>query len=109
MIIRYADGTFSAPIVEPNDTGNFTLAKDIDNSGRICGYYFDGSDVYYPYRGFFLSGTMFTEYGFGGENTYINGITDAGDFCGSLDFGYLQESFMTLADGWTVYFGIGSF
>src|ERR1051325_9564925 len=49
--IRYAEGTFSDPIVEPNDTGNITLAKDIDNTGRICGYYFEGSDVNYPYRG----------------------------------------------------------
>src|SRR5690242_9778659 len=34
--IRYADGSFSAPIVEPNDVGNLTVAKDIDNTGRIC-------------------------------------------------------------------------
>ncbi len=48
--IRYADGTFSEPIVEPSDTGNFTVAKNIDNLGRICGYYFDGFDPYHPYR-----------------------------------------------------------
>ena len=29
--IRYADGTFSEPIVEPNDTGNITVATDINN------------------------------------------------------------------------------
>jgi hypothetical protein len=80
----------------------------MDNSGRICGYYFDGSDVYCPYR-VFSPGTTSTKNGLGGENTYISGITDAGDFCGALDLdlNYLIESFLTLADGRTVYFGIG--
>ena len=50
--IRFADGTFSDPIVEPNDTGNITVAKDINNSGDVGGYYFS-SDIFYPYRGFF--------------------------------------------------------
>jgi hypothetical protein len=106
--IRYADGTFSAPIVEPNDTGNITLAKDIDNTGRICGYYFDGSDPYHPYWGFFLSGTTFTEYGFGGFNTYVNGITDAGDFCATLDFTYLVEGELVLANSQVVVFNVGN-
>ena len=51
--IRYADGTFSEPIVEPNDVGNLTVAKDIDNTGRICGYYF-GPEIDAPYSGFFI-------------------------------------------------------
>ena len=52
--IRYADGSFSAPIVEPNDAGNLTVARGINNLGEICGYYFS-SDITYPYRGFILS------------------------------------------------------
>ena len=31
--IRFADGTFSAPIIEPHDTGNVTVATDINNLG----------------------------------------------------------------------------
>jgi hypothetical protein len=107
--IRYADGTFSEPIVEPNDTGNFTLAKDIDNTGRICGYYFS-SDVYYPYRGFLLSGTTFTEFGPGGANDYVTGITDAGDFCGfSNDYPNHEQCFLYLTDGRNVGWVINNY
>jgi hypothetical protein len=105
--IRFADGTFSAPIVEPNDIGNVTVAKDINNSGDICGYYFS-SDVYYPYRGFILSDSTFTEYGPGGSDYYLSGINDAGDFCATLDFHYLVEGLLQLADGGVVYFNVGN-
>jgi hypothetical protein len=105
--IRYADGTFSAPIVEPNDVGNITIAKDINNLGEICGYYF-GSDMYFPYRGFILSETTFTEYGPGGSDYYITGINDADDFCVTLDFSYLIEGLMVFADGRMVYFQVGN-
>jgi hypothetical protein len=105
--IRFADGTFSAPIVEPNDTGNITVAKDINNSGAICGYYFS-SDIYYPYRGFILVDTTFTEYGPGGSDYYLTGINDAGDFCATLDFHYLVEGLLQLADGRGVIFNVGN-
>jgi len=97
--VRYPDGTFSDPIVEPNDVGNVTVAKDIDNTGRICGYYL-GSDPYTPYRGFFLADSIFTEYGAGVlTNWYINGITDVGGFCGTLDFPpNLTECFLLTSD-----------
>ena len=108
--IRFADGTFSAPIVEPNDTGNFTVAKGINNSGDICGYYVS-SDIYYPYRGFILSATTFTEYGAGGFNYYLSGITDAGDYCGYFsDYRtHLFQSFLFLADGREVGWVINNF
>lgn len=105
--IRYADGTFSDPIVEPNDNGHVTVAKDINNSGDICGYYFS-SDPYYPYRGFILANTTFTEYGPGGSDYYLTGINDAGDFCATLDFHYLVEGLLQLADGGQVYFNVGN-
>ena len=106
--IRYAEGTFSEPIVEPNDVGNLTVAKDIDNTGRICGYYFS-SEAFHPYRGFFLSGTTFTEYGAGFSDYYLTGITDAGDFCGTIGFDPgLSEGLLVLADGRSVVFTIAS-
>src|SRR4051794_9327225 len=36
---RYSDGTFSAPLVHPNDTDNFSQARGINNNGMIVGSY----------------------------------------------------------------------
>jgi len=43
--IRYADGTVSGPIAEPNDVANVTVARDINNLGEICGYYFSSGHL----------------------------------------------------------------
>ena len=77
---RTTDGHFSAPIVEPNDTGNFTSGLGINNSRIICGDYVgsDGNE-----HGYFLSGRAFTEYDVAGAlATSVSGINDAGDFAG---------------------------
>ena len=105
--IRFRNGNFSAPIVEPNDTGNLTLATDIDNSRRICGYFFDGTDTFHPYEGFFLSGSTFTEYGPAVLSRFVLGLTDAGDFCGSEGDDFLITAFVVRADGFYFGFAIG--
>lgn len=105
--IRFADGTFSTPVIEPNDTGNVTVATDINNLGQVCGYY-HSSDIYYPYRGFILSDGIFTEYGPGGSDYYITGINDSGDYCATLDFHYLVEGLLADADRGMVYFNVGN-
>src|SRR5947207_1591908 len=38
--VRFRDGSFSAPIVDPNDTVSFTEGRGINNSGTVCGDYF---------------------------------------------------------------------
>lgn len=77
---RTADGHFSAPVVEPNDTGGLTAGLGINNSRIICGDYV-GSDGYD--HGYFLSGRTFTEYDIAGAlATSVSGINDAGDFAG---------------------------
>ena len=57
--VRFSDGSFSAPIVDPNDTVGFTEGRGINNSRTVCGDYAtsDGN-----IHGFFLSGGTFTEY-----------------------------------------------
>jgi len=80
--IRYADGTFSDPIIEPNE-GNSgpptTVATGIANNGDVCGYYQADSAAH----GFILSGGIFTDFQiFGGLSTYLHGINDAGDLVG---------------------------
>ena len=51
--VRFRDGSFSAPIVDPNDTVGFTQGRGINNSGTVCGDY-GTSDA--NSHGFFLSG-----------------------------------------------------
>ena len=83
--VRFSDGSFSDPIVDPNDTVGFTEGRGINNSGIVCGDYAssDGTN-----HGFFLSGGTFTEYDVPGavSNTVLS-INDAGDFTGSLSYG----------------------
>jgi hypothetical protein len=37
--VRFSNGSFSAPIVDPNDTVGFTEGRGINNSGTVCGDY----------------------------------------------------------------------
>src|SRR2546430_11411624 len=81
--VRFSDGSFSDPIVDPNDTVGFTEGRGINNSGTVCGDYAssDGNN-----HGFFLSGGTFTEYDIpGAATTVVLGINDAGDFTGGGD------------------------
>src|SRR5437870_10399546 len=57
--VRFSDGSFSDPIVDPNDTVGLTEGRGINNSRTVCGDYAasDGN-----FHGFFLSGGTFTEY-----------------------------------------------
>jgi hypothetical protein len=80
--IRSRNGSFSAPIVEPNDTGNFTAGRGINNSRTVCGDYV-GSDG--AFHGFFLSGRTFTEFDIPDAfDTEVLGINNAGDFAGGF-------------------------
>jgi len=80
--VRFSDGSFSAPIVEPNDTVGFTQARGINNSRTVCGDYAT-SDA--NSHGFFLSGGTFTEYNVPGAlSTDVFGINDVADFAGDF-------------------------
>src|SRR6201988_4709752 len=83
--VRFSDGSFSAPIVDPNDTVGFTEGRGINNSRTVCGDYAtsDGNS-----HGFFLSGGTFTEYDVAGAvSTVVLGINDAASFTGGFDPG----------------------
>src|SRR5258708_34560321 len=78
--VRFSDGSFSAPIVDPNDTVGFTEGRGINNSATVCGDYAtsDGN-----LHGFFLSGGTFTEYDVpGAVFTAVLGINNPADFAG---------------------------
>jgi hypothetical protein len=81
--VRFSDGSFSAPIVDPNDTADFTEGRGINNSRTVNGDYL-GSDG--NVHSFFLSGGTFTEYNVPGTvQTNLLSINDAGDFTGAFD------------------------
>jgi hypothetical protein len=80
--VRFSNGNFSAPIVEPNDTENFTEGRGINNSSTVCGDYIGSDD---NDHGFFLSGGTFTEYNIPNAlSTVVLGINDVADFAGAF-------------------------
>ena len=91
--VRFSDGSFSAPIVDPNDTVGFTEGRGINNPRTVCGDYAtsDGNS-----HGFFLSGGTFTEYDVPGAlSTAVLGINNPGDFTGAFsNDNVIQQAFV---------------
>jgi hypothetical protein len=94
--IRFRNGTFSAPIVDPNDTGGITVCFGINNSRLVSGQYLDGASG--TGHGFFLRGSMFNTFDVpGSSDTGIGGLNNAGDFCGSdIPASGVQSAFFSL-------------
>jgi hypothetical protein len=81
--VRFSDGSFSEPIVDPNDTVGFTEGRGINNSGTVCGDYAASDGTIHS---FFLSGGTFTEYDVpGAVQTNLLGINEPGDVTGGFD------------------------
>src|SRR5882762_5599102 len=57
--IRFSNGTFSDPIVDPNDTVGFTEGRGINNPRTVVGDYVISDGTVHS---FLLSGDTFTEY-----------------------------------------------
>ncbi len=78
--IRYSDGTFSAPIADPEATGHVTNAEGINRSRVIDGSFFNRTT---GYQGFILAGSTFHTIEIGISTfTFLFGINDAGDIAG---------------------------
>jgi hypothetical protein len=81
--VRFSDGSFSEPIVEPKDAVGFTEGRGINNSRTVDGDYVGGDNELHS---FFLSNGTFTEYDVPGAlETNLLSINDAGDFTGGFD------------------------
>ncbi|PYL08909.1 MAG: hypothetical protein DME33_05830 [Verrucomicrobia bacterium] len=100
--VRFSNGNFSAPIVEPNDTGNLTQGRGINDEGTVCGDYLtsDGND-----HGFFLSRGTFTEYDAPGAlSTVVLGINNVADFVGGFSDGNgIFQGFVSLGGNITSF------
>jgi hypothetical protein len=92
--IRFSNGNFSPPIVDPNDTNNFTEGRGINNSRVVCGDYLDSLGAF---EGFFFSHNTFTNYDPDPTFTIVLGINNVGDFSGSdIPTGGTQEAFINI-------------
>jgi uncharacterized membrane protein len=81
--IRFSDGSFSPPFVDPNDTAGFTEGRGINNSRTVAGDYLISDGTLHS---FFLSGSTFTEYDVPGTvQTNLLSINNSGDFTGAFD------------------------
>jgi hypothetical protein len=81
--VRFSNGTFSAPIVDPNDTVGFTEGRGINNPGTVDGDYV-GADGFV--HSFLLSGGTFTEYDVPGTvQTNLLSINNSGILTGAFD------------------------
>src|SRR6516164_9215825 len=90
--IRFSNGTFSNPLVDPADTVGFTQGRGINNRVLVCGDYNDTSG---NSHGFFFGRGSFQNFDLAGSTfTVILGINNAGDFAGSvIPTGGIQEAF----------------
>jgi hypothetical protein len=83
--VRFNNGSFSDPIVDPNDTVGFTEGRGINNSRTVAGDYVISDGTLHS---FFLSGGTFTEYDVPSTiQTNLLSINDGGDFTGGFDPG----------------------
>jgi hypothetical protein len=81
--VRFSDGSFSDPIVDPNDTVGFTEGRGINNSRTVTGDYVISDGTIHS---FFLSGSTFTTYDVpGAVQTNGLGLNDRGDAIGAFD------------------------
>jgi len=100
--VRFSNGNFSAPIVEPKDTENFTQGRGINNERTVCGDYAGSDD---NGHGFFLSHGTFTEYNVANAlTTLVFGINNVGDFAGTFsNGGGIFQAFVSLGGAVTSF------
>ncbi len=78
--VRFADGTFSDPLVDPNDTGNLTEARCNNNQDLVGGDYTDSGGIFH---GFLLKGMNYKAFDISSTFTLVLGLNDAKAEAGS--------------------------
>jgi len=92
---RSRGGTFSDPVIDPNDDAFFTQVRGINNRRTIVGNYNTSDGVSH---GFFLSHGTYMTFDVSSTFTVLLGINNPGDFCGSFvnDSTGVQEGFVDI-------------
>ena len=108
--IRYADGTFGAPIVDPNDSVGYTRALGVNKAGTVVGDYLTTVGNLNTFHGFSLSGGVYSTFDIGGPvSTSFFGINDLGHQIGT--FGstiQANQAFLRVGSTTTTYSVPGS-
>ncbi|MBA3963356.1 MAG: hypothetical protein H0X40_15845 [Chthoniobacterales bacterium] len=94
--VRFPNGHYSAPLVDPPGSGNATQGRGINGSLMICGNYTDTSSGLT--HGFFARGATFYDYDVPGSTfTVVLGLNNANDFCGSdIPASGVQSGFVSI-------------
>ena len=94
--VRFKNGTFTPPLVDPNDTSGTTQGRGINRNYQICGDYVDPNTG--SYHGFFSKGLGFHDYLVPGSSwTIALGLNNAADFCGSdIPSSGIQSGFVSI-------------
>src|SRR5215475_11208065 len=102
--VRFKNGSFSDPIVDPNDTVGFTEGRGINNPGTVVGDYATPDA---NLHGFFLSGGTFTGFDVpGAVFTAVLSINNPGDFTGTFIFPPvtgIQQAFVSVGGTLTLF------
>jgi len=78
--IRFHNGNFTPPVVEPNDSAGFTDMRGINNSKTCDGAYVGADGLFH---GFFVTSNVFTTYDVpDSTGTILLANNNNGDFCG---------------------------
>ena len=110
--VRFSDGSYSDPIVDPNDTVGFTEGRGINNARTVNGDYLISDGTLHS---FFLSGTTFTEYDVPNTvQTNLLSVNDAGNFTGGFDpdGSGIFQAFVSISGAltsWTIPGALGTF
>jgi hypothetical protein len=101
--VRFANGNFGPPIIEPNDSCYHTEARGINNSGLVCGAYYNGADC--TAHGLFLMRHNFTDFDVPGAlDTTLSGLNNVGDFAGWFtDNSGITEAFVSIGGTITAF------
>ena len=96
---RFSDAAFS----DPNDTGNVTRGRGINNDRHACGEYLNGSDG--TFHGYIFEHPDFFAFDITGAlDTIPLGINNAGDFVGTVILAdNSQPAFMSLGGSVTTF------
>jgi hypothetical protein len=83
FIYKTRAGRFSAPFAEPNDTGQLTQGRGINNRRHVVGEYLNGSDG--TFHGYLLKHPSFFEIDISDSlDTIPLGINNVGNFVGTV-------------------------
>ena len=94
--IRFNNGSFSDPLVDPADNANLTEGRGINNSHMVCGDYLNATLG--TFHGFFFRRGSYQNYDVpDSTTTIVLGLNNAGDFAGSATpTGGIQEGFLSI-------------